>query len=533
MIQSNPINRKNRKKLLEIFLLVLSLGIIIFLLGAKGFDLNFQVKAQSEEISDSIDLSNLVADVDLEARKSILYMPQWPDVIEQEKVLFIPSTGIGTIYLCPQATSLSEVTPQCKDIEILNTGQSKDNLFVDSTTYNNQEYYLVYGVKGTGGGEALKTQLTYEGDLSGQYSDEINLKATLTTQNGESLIGKTIDFILGNQTDTATTDENGIATTTMALLQTSGNYNLEVKFTGEGDYLPSSDSESFEIQKEKTIITISDKEGFTFDDITLEVKVLDEDGRILIGGPYEVDFKINNKVIGKAQIDGNGFAKINWNINLISKELAEIYPIVVSFTENDYYLPAEGQANFTLKSAKWLKQDTISELQKLKTNDQKLNKKIDTAIGFINQSLNECLWQDASHLIFFEKGKCTNFEKFLIPEDLDFNKLGQQCPKLGIMVFYYEKAATELMMPNSQFKEIIGKLVKADFLLAKVSLFDVKNMPIKNPKIKKIIEIQITLAEKELQKANSELQKGKPDKAILRLAKSWLYSQMAMKFANF
>ncbi|MCD6283966.1 hypothetical protein J7J12_01785, partial [bacterium] len=119
---------------------------ITFFLGVKGFDLSFQLKAQSEEISDSIDLSNLVADINLEARKSILYMPEWPEQIEEEKVLFIPSTGIGTIYLCPYAASLAEVTPQCEEIEILDVGEVRDNMFVDTTTYNGQEYYLVYGV---------------------------------------------------------------------------------------------------------------------------------------------------------------------------------------------------------------------------------------------------------------------------------------------------------------------------------------------------------------------------------------------------
>lgn len=42
-----------------------------------------------EEATSNIDLTNLMADIDLTIRKSILYMPQWPNVIEQNKVLFI------------------------------------------------------------------------------------------------------------------------------------------------------------------------------------------------------------------------------------------------------------------------------------------------------------------------------------------------------------------------------------------------------------------------------------------------------------
>jgi len=77
-------------KPLKISLFILSLGIIIFFLGPRGFGLSCQIKAQSEQDTEDIDLSNLVADIDLEARKSILYMPDWPNVIEKSKILFIP-----------------------------------------------------------------------------------------------------------------------------------------------------------------------------------------------------------------------------------------------------------------------------------------------------------------------------------------------------------------------------------------------------------------------------------------------------------
>lgn len=87
-------------------------------------------------------------------------------------------------------------------------------------------------------------------------------------------------------------------------------------------------------------------------------------------------------------------------------------------------------------------------------------------------------------------------------------------------------------MSKPVFEAIIGKLVKADKLLAQVSLFDAENTPVKNPKFQKIIENQIKKAEQEIQKADKELQKNKLDKAIARLAKSWLHSQLAIKLAN-
>jgi len=101
----------------------------------------------------NIDLTNLIAQTDIQKRKSILYLSEWPSEIEESKALFIPSSGAGTIYLCPHATSLDEVTPLCKDIVVLNIGEAKNGVSVTPVKYEEQEYYLVFGIEGTGGGE--------------------------------------------------------------------------------------------------------------------------------------------------------------------------------------------------------------------------------------------------------------------------------------------------------------------------------------------------------------------------------------------
>jgi len=82
------------------------------------------------------------------------------------------------------------------------------------------------------------------------------------------------------------------------------------------------------------------------------------------------------------------------------------------------------------------------------------------------------------------------------------------------------------------FDKAIEKLVKADFLLAKVSLFEAKNTEIQHPKLKKVINPLIEKAERQLTQANKELERKRPDKAIMRLSHSWLHSQLAIKLAN-
>jgi len=99
------------------------------------------------------DLLNLVADIDLNQRKSILYLPEWPSEIEESKAIFVPSSGAGTIYLCPHATSLDGVSPLCENVEVINVGETVNGKSVTLIEYDGQEYYLVFGIKGTGGGE--------------------------------------------------------------------------------------------------------------------------------------------------------------------------------------------------------------------------------------------------------------------------------------------------------------------------------------------------------------------------------------------
>jgi uncharacterized repeat protein (TIGR01451 family) len=109
-----------------------------------------------EEASEDINLSTLVADVDLEGGKSVIYTPSWPEEIDHYKALFIPSTGAGTVYICLGAKSLNEVSLQNADL-IINVGETKDNITVTTTLCNGREYYLVLGMTGTGGGELKDT----------------------------------------------------------------------------------------------------------------------------------------------------------------------------------------------------------------------------------------------------------------------------------------------------------------------------------------------------------------------------------------
>ena len=95
-----------------------------------------------EDATEDVNLTGLVADIDLNKRKSILYMPEWPEVVEKSKVLYIPSTGKGAVYICKNATSLDEVSLENADV-IINVGETKNGMTVLTTYYNGREYYMV------------------------------------------------------------------------------------------------------------------------------------------------------------------------------------------------------------------------------------------------------------------------------------------------------------------------------------------------------------------------------------------------------
>ncbi|MHA2292397.1 MAG: NosD domain-containing protein [Candidatus Hodarchaeales archaeon] len=123
-------------------------------------------------------------------------------------------------------------------------------------------------------------ELTYNGDLSGEYSDLVTVSATvrnLVTQ--EPLAGKVVQLSVGSQSVTLLTDQNGFVESTIILTQPNGTYFLEVSFTGEGEYLPATVAGEFRIYKE---IATSSYTGTTIatthaTDITLRATVLDAD----------------------------------------------------------------------------------------------------------------------------------------------------------------------------------------------------------------------------------------------------------------
>jgi PKD domain len=96
------------------------------------------------------------------------------------------------------------------------------------------------------------TSLTYTGSLTGGPNKAITLSAVLVDSQGKVLTSRLITFLLGSQSASATTDGNGVASTSLKLNQKNGTYQLTSTFTpggaDVGRYVGSGASNTFKLQ---------------------------------------------------------------------------------------------------------------------------------------------------------------------------------------------------------------------------------------------------------------------------------------------
>ncbi len=106
---------------------------------------------------EDIDLSGLVADLDSGEHKAVLYMEDWPEEVDEVKYLYIPSTGTGEVYICPEATTLEEVSFESSERVVIEVGETFAGMSLENAVYKNKEYYVVKNITG-GGGELIPLQ---------------------------------------------------------------------------------------------------------------------------------------------------------------------------------------------------------------------------------------------------------------------------------------------------------------------------------------------------------------------------------------
>ncbi|MHA1508705.1 MAG: OmpL47-type beta-barrel domain-containing protein, partial [Promethearchaeota archaeon] len=194
------------------------------------------------------------------------------------------------------------------------------------------------------------SELSYDGEITGDYSDPVILEATLIDMATQELISdKTIIFTIGTQTINAETI-NGVACVTLILDQPGGDYTVSASFLNDGEYLASSDESAFTINKENALAEYTGNlvVSTNADTITLRATIFDEiDGNwgdltkifvnisILNSWTLEILYTSGALQVETTVVEGVGIAIIT-----IPNTLPEEgYFINISFDpdENDYY----------------------------------------------------------------------------------------------------------------------------------------------------------------------------------------------------
>jgi len=212
------------------------------------------------------------------------------------------------------------------------------------------------------------TILTYTGEISKQYSDIVTLKAKLDEPDDElgDLSGKTITWVIGDQNASAITDENGYAETTLQLNQIPDKYTVETDFAGDAYYLPSHDSDEFDILKENLVMFIEPvvgdywgtKSGEHGDTRTLSIDIQDEDDERInpLGVHQSLALQLDYApvVLDATPLSITPSEVVQGNEGLVFSipfESEEVYTNTLSFAGNDYFNPISATSTLTIQDS--------------------------------------------------------------------------------------------------------------------------------------------------------------------------------------
>ena len=146
--------------------------------------------------SNVINVSNITMDHNISLGKSYVHNYTGSGIINAS--LLIPKVNYtNNIYICPGATSLSDVNPSCIDKVKISLNQNHSGYSISQTTINSIDYYIVHGITGTGGGETDNTNLSIWDDTDSvagsktiYTSDSIFFYANYTNiTDGEPITG--------------------------------------------------------------------------------------------------------------------------------------------------------------------------------------------------------------------------------------------------------------------------------------------------------------------------------------------------------
>ncbi|MCG2724731.1 MAG: NHL repeat-containing protein, partial [Elusimicrobia bacterium] len=121
------------------------------------------------------------------------------------------------------------------------------------------------------------TNISYTGDIAAQFSDFAKFQANVSADN-KPLSGKKINFKLAQTTYTVLSNMANIAEIHKLIDLTPNNYEIKTEFPGDNFYyLSSSRMDSFNIEKEKTVLSAPRASVSPNEDINITITMKDDD----------------------------------------------------------------------------------------------------------------------------------------------------------------------------------------------------------------------------------------------------------------
>jgi hypothetical protein len=129
---------------------------------------------------------------------------------------------------------------------------STTNAYIAPNSIDNQAFTGVITV----GSCPINANLTYSGDTTAVYHRQATLAGDLKVGGTQAPVPNVkVDFKLGSQSCSGTTNASGHASCTITIDQPSGSYTVDASFAGNAAYNPANASAAFTIERAPTILT--------------------------------------------------------------------------------------------------------------------------------------------------------------------------------------------------------------------------------------------------------------------------------------
>ncbi len=186
------------------------------------------------------------------------------------------------------------------------------------------------------------TTLAYDGATSGDFNDPTTLSARLTrTADSLPLAGQTVTFTMGSEGCSQLTDASGAASCTITPSEAAGPQVVMTVFTGDDNYLASSDNPSFAVTKEETTTT------YTGPTVIAQGNPVVLSGRLLEDGTTPIQGRTLTLTLGSggigSQTCATGPTDIAGNARCTVASVSVTQgsqPVKADFAGNGYYLPS-------------------------------------------------------------------------------------------------------------------------------------------------------------------------------------------------